>query len=242
MEIHILNGDAMIDRMQSAGFTGLIVMRECLIEGPVQAASLEDFWNIRTAFISEGIEADKKMYYDHVVTELKKLQQVYKDAVVNLWFGDDLFCQANMWFIIHYLHDLGLTNLYRVFPKILNGNRWGDYGGHTPADFKACYADRVALTADDITLAKKLWTAYATGNLAELKKLSLTISASFHDLEEVVQAHIDRFPQPGRPGKVLKEIMNFGITEFKDIFPAFNRKEGIYGFGDDQVKRILEEI
>src|SRR3954468_9005524 len=109
MEAHILNGDALTDSMQSAGFQQLIVMRECLIDGPVKATSLEDFWNVRAGYISSTFGATKEEYYDHVVTELEKLNTINPDTSVYLWFGDDLFCQANMWFIIHHLYKLGLT-------------------------------------------------------------------------------------------------------------------------------------
>jgi hypothetical protein len=242
MEAHILNGDALTDRMRSAGFQQLIVMRECLVDGPVKATSLEDFWDVRAGYISSTFGGTKEEYYDHVVTELNKLNSINPDSSVYLWFGDDLFCQANMWFIINHLFELGLTkNLYRIFPKILY-DRWGDYGRHTPDDFKELYVNRVHFPDNDIQLGRNLWNAYANADLHTLKQLSATPVNCFHDLAEVVQAHIDRFAQPGRPEKVLQEIMASGKKDFKDIFSEFCKREGIYGFGDDQVKRMLVEI
>jgi hypothetical protein len=64
-------------------------------------------------------------------------------------------------------------------------------------------------------------------------------------LEKVVQAHIDRFPKAGelgRPERILKEIMDSGITDFNKLFPVFFKREGIYGFGDTQVKSILANL
>ena len=246
MEVHILNGDALIDRMQAAGFDNLIVCRECLIDGPVKAATLEQFWHQRADFLSETDE-DEQYYHQHVKTEFEKLQQIPSTAVIHVWFGDDLFCQANMWFTIDFLQRFQ-PNLpvYRVFPTIKNEQyRWHEFGGLTVNDFKTCYDTRVQFTPADIDLACTLWKAYSGQDLVVLKAVSQTPSHCFRFLEEVVQAHIDRFPAAGalgRPEQTLKEIMQSGITDFSKLFPAFSNREGIYGFGDDQVKNMLAKI
>lgn len=248
MEIHILNGEALTDRMQAAGFTGLTVARECLIDGPVQSTSFTDFWNTRAEYISKMFGDDKQSYYDLTVSEFEKLKTVDKDSSIHVWFGDDLFCQANMWFTITWLQHIGLTeNLYRVFPLIAEGAyRWGEFGNLTPADLKESYYRKVRFTDKDVQLALNLWTAYSNSDFEQLKKISVTPTDCFHDLEAVVQAHIDRFPPKGmlgRPEKALKEIIDSGITGFGELFQKFfNSEGGIYGFGDDQVKHLLQRI
>jgi hypothetical protein len=247
MDTNILNGDALIDRMEAAGFGNLISCREALIDGPVNATSMDEFWKMRAAFIEDIFEEEEVKYYDHVVTEFDKMKEIAPGSNINLWFGDDLFCQANLWFVVNYLDQLGLSgNLYRVFPIIKFGeDRWAEFGNLDPGDFGESYDARMAFTKHDVVLAENLWNAYAAGNFKTLQALSTTPTDVFHDLDKVVQAHIDRFPQSGelsRPEKTLKEIMDSGVTDFSKIFPAFFNREGIYGFGDVQVKGILANM
>jgi len=136
--------------------------------------------------------------------------------------------------------------VYRVFPKIENEQyRWREFGGLTPDEFKTCYDLRVQFTQADIDLACTLWKAYSEQDLVVLKAVSQTPSHCFRYLDEVVQAHIDRFPVPGalgRPEQTLQEIMQSGVTDFNKLFPAFFNREGIYGFGDVQVRNILARM
>jgi hypothetical protein len=245
METHILNGDALIDRMVAAGFDNLIVCREALIDGPVEAPDLSEFYRLRASWLAEEGEQDK--YYNYVVSEFDKLKELSPGSAINLWFGDDLFCQVNLWFIINYLEQSGRAgSLFRIFPLIRSEQeRWNEFGGLSPEEFRTSYESRVALTKSDVALAENLWNAYVAGNFKTLQSLSKDSTNAFHDLDKVVQAHIERFPREGelsRPEHTLKEIMNSGITDFNHIFPAFFRREGIYGFGDDQVRNILANL
>lgn len=244
METHILNGDALTDRMVAAGFKNLVVCRECLIDGPVNAPDMKTFWKQRAEFLND--EEHDGIYFEYAVSEFEKLKAIEPGNEVNLWFGDDLFCQANLWFLVNYLDELGARNLYRVFPVIKEENgRWAEYGGLDVNDFRESYAARVAFSKNDIKLAKDLWAAYVANDLETLQKLAATKTNVFHDLDKVVQAHVERFAKPGelsRPEKVLKEIMDSGVTDFNKLFPIFFKKEGIYGFGDVQVKKLLVNL
>ena len=234
----------MTDRMEAAGFDQLIVCRECLIDGPVNAPDMDTFWEMRAAYIEDNVEEDNGKYFDYAVKEFEKLKAIPRGSDINCWFGDDLFCQANLWFIVNYLDELGLSDhLFRVFPIIKEENgRWADYGGLGPKDFRQSYEARVAFTVKDVELAKNLWSAYAVNDLDALQSLAATETNVFHDLDKVVQAHVDRFAKPGelsRPEKALKEIIDSGVTDFNKLFPIFFKKEGIYGFGDVQVKKTV---
>lgn len=247
MDTNILNGGALVDRMEAAGFGQLIVYREALIDGPVNAPNIDEFWKQRAAYLADSPEPEHENYYDYVVAEFDKLKEITPGSNINLWFGDDLFCQANMWFLVTYLDQLGLAGaLYRVFPIIKQGQgRWNEFGGLDAGDFGESYDARVAFTKNDVDLVKKLWKAYSAHDLAALQSLANTPTEVIHDLDLVVQAHIDRFPKEGelsRPEKTLKEIMDSGVTGFRNIFPAFNNREGIYGFGDVQVQHILANM
>jgi len=93
----------------------------------------------------------------------------------------------------------------------------------------------------DLALGKNLWEAFQRNDFEKLKSLSRTQSNCFQYLEEVCQAHIDRFPKdksPGRPALVADEIIRSGIVDFPEVFAEFSFREGIYGLSDLQLKTI----
>jgi hypothetical protein len=103
VKIHILNGDALVDRFAAANIQGTyIIVREALIDGPVYAKTLADFWELRAGYFSADNNAH---YYEVIVSEFEKLKQVNKDDAIHLWFEDDLFCQVNDRSIISVFSD-----------------------------------------------------------------------------------------------------------------------------------------
>ena len=97
------------------------------------------------------------------------------------------------------------------------------------------------LSSADLSLANELWTAYKNSNLNRLKELGVTQTQSFPCLEEVVQAHVDQYTNAGeknRPERVIEDIINNVSSEFSEVFREFYGREGVYGFGDVQVKEI----
>ena len=93
-------------------------------------------------------------------------------------------------------------------------------------------------------LAEDLWTAYKSGNLDELTRLATKQSSAFPHLQEVVKAHVDRFPKQGkgRPEKVIEDITKNISTDFNIVLKEFWNKESIYGFGDTQVKYLYDKV
>lgn len=243
---HILNGDALREQFQAWKIPGqTLVMRECLVEGPV--AGEDDFWSQRKAFISEAYAASSHEYDQWVTTELAKFATMTSDAEVNLWFEDDLFCQANLWFVLHYQHKLGIRQrLYRVFPVVADSlRRWMGFGGSDATALLQGFEGRVPIGEADLNLACQLWEAYSQADFPRLVALSHSPSPCFHDLEAVVAAHVARFPAHGglgRPERTLQAILAQGHHSFGEIFKEFSLREGIYGFGDTQVRRMLEPL
>ncbi len=240
---HVLNGDCLAEQLKETKINqDFIVCRECLIEGDILANNLTDFWTIRAKFIAESY----KQYYEKTVQEFEKLINLPDNSEVCLWFENDLFCQTNMWFVLNLLSNHTNLKLYRVFTIIENkAEIWKGFGQATPEKLEEAYTSKTPFKPQDIALGLNLWNAYRKSDLKELKALSKQKSVCFDYLEEVCQAHIDRFPLDNslsRPKKMLKEIMKAQPNDFNSIFAKFSEQEGIYGFGDLQIKRILSTI
>ncbi|MFI5136110.1 MAG: DUF1835 domain-containing protein, partial [Chitinophagales bacterium] len=241
--VHVLPGDALASQFKSIGLDGeIIVCRECLIEGDVKNDDLKEFFNRRADFISTAYHEDRQHYFVKVATEFEKIKSLSPNDEINLWFEYDLFCQVNMWFIISLLNKYRQKNLYRVYPAALEENdRWKGFGRLGPKQLNDCFSHRKKFSEEDLLLGENLWNAYRNQNLNELLQLSEKKSECFPMLKEVCQAEIDR-RQKSRPQQTLKQITESGISDFHKIFSKFWETEAIYGFGDLQVKKMLEQI
>lgn len=227
MNYHILNGDALAQGFNLDG--EIIVCREAFIEGELGTESLEDFWKVRAEFIGKSDNDDS--YFEKVKGEFDKLNNLKPDDEVNLWFGDEAFCQVNLWFCLQLLADKN-ANVFRVFPDSDNWNC-------VFHNLEKCFENRQKLTIEDLQISKQLWKAFSSEDFEALKELGETESKGFLRLDEVCQALIEKNE---RPKEILREIVETGEKDFGKIFLQFRNQASIYGFGDSQVKNLLKSI
>lgn len=241
-EVHVLNGDSLAEKFP---FTGeLIICREALIEGPLTAATLPEFWEKRADYIAGTYHEERSKYFEIVRLEIERLLHLDSNVPVNLWFENDLFCQTNMWFIVHLIRRHAVANpLYRVAPPSAAKN-WAGFGSLDSAGLMSCFARRREFTDADLGRGSDLWMAYSNADLDALRALARQRSDVFPQLAEVIRAHIERFGSEfdDRPKKRLREILASGPGQFEMVFAAFSQTEGIYGFGDAQVRRLISEL
>ncbi|MBX7171637.1 MAG: DUF1835 domain-containing protein [Pyrinomonadaceae bacterium] len=227
MIYHILNGDSLANGFNLEGEK--IICRECLIEGDLQAKNLAELWKVRAELLRKTYGADD--YFENVKSEFDKLNDLKPNDEVNLWFGNEAFCQVNLWLFLNLLESKEAT-IYRIFPD-------SDDWNCSFENLEKCFESRQKLTKEDVWLGKKLWKAYCFQNFDSLKTLSQTKTKGFLNLPEVCLAIIEKETQPK---KILQRIIENGETDFGKIFNQFREKAAIYGFGDLQVKNILKEI
>jgi hypothetical protein len=240
MKIHVLPGDALAESFRESHIEGeIIICRECLIEGDLKAASLDDFWRVRAEFISQTYSGNVDSYARDVAGEFEKLVKNAEGNEVNLWFEYELFCQVNLWFCLWLLWDKNVR-FYRVAPVVRNENDlWKGFGGLSAEELQNCFEQRIEFSKEDVQLGKSLWKAFCFRDFEGLRMLSRRESKCFPYLKEVCEAAI---VMKTRPKKALENIISAGETDFGRIFEKFVEAEGVYGFGDAQVKRILQEI
>lgn len=245
--LHLLNGDQLAQQLQGASyFQTHLVFREALIVGPVKNQSLDAFWKIRSEFIVTSYGTTAEEYNQKTISEIERLQQLPTNTEVCLWFENDLFCQVNLWFLLSLLADMPKLKLFRVFPPVSpTEDRWVGFGSADLVSLGDCYQARIPLTISDLALGKALWQAYSSQDWDVFNSLSFQSSPCFPSLEEVCQAQLDRLPGAaglGKPERILHGILSTGVTDFSLIFREFNRQAGIYGFGDLQVKAMLNSL
>lgn len=239
MIIHVLPGDAQVEEFGKTGLEGeVVVCREAFIDGDVRASTLTQLWQVREQFWTADHPDVSGSYRERTVDELEKLLELPDGSTVNLWFEYELFCHVNMWFSTWLLKDSRAT-IYRVAPVTLQENEiWNGFGRMAADDLKRCYAERAKFGDGDIRLGANLWDAYRERDHRKLRELSTTVSPCFPYLKEACEAEIDK---EFRPKQILHDLRKSGVDDFGKIFAAFRQQAGVYGFGDTQVRRILED-
>ena len=240
MIYHVLPGDGQVREFTQLSLKGeLIVCREALVDGPIDAPTLDEFWQHRARFVLSEHGDDEIEYYEKVADPLNKLSETGETDEVNLWFEYELFCSVNMWFCLSLLAETGAA-VYRVEPVGLGeGDRWDGFGHFQADDLRASFDTRKRLTPEDIALGNSLWQAYRNKDHSLLTKLGKTQAAAFPFLSEVVTAAVE---QEVRPIETIRAITGGGETDFGKIFVEFRKRAGVYGYGDLQVQRLLDSI
>ncbi|MBL6445951.1 DUF1835 domain-containing protein [Fulvivirga sp. 29W222] len=238
---HILNGDVLKEQFPADIPGEIIVLRECLMDGPVMSNNIDGFYAIRAKFISL-LDANftESTHYEKTVPELEKISDIPDMSDLTLWFEDDLFCQVNFWFSISQVHQRNI-DLFLVRPP--QDTLYG-FGGLDKVALKTAFEKRMAITdADKLAL---LWEFYRGNDSKNLLLTAHELRFKYPFIQHAVQVHIDRQPQgefPGRPKATLKQIIKDLQTDrFDLIFQEFSKRESIYGYGDLQVKRLYNEV
>lgn len=240
---HVLNGDALKAQFPECLAGEVIVARECLVDGPVDAGDLEGLFAQRAKFIATEYRAcSETEYYSGAVVEFEKVKNIPPGSTVHLWFEDDLFCQVNFWFVAYLLsHFTERVELYLVRPEVHTSYGFGGLSTH---ELEAAFDARTSIT--DLKRLAQLWELYSSGDLDTLLVIAKQMEGSHPFILRAVEAHIASVPagsHKGRPAESLMAIMeDLQTKDFASVFREFNQREAIYGFGDLQVKRIYDQL
>jgi hypothetical protein len=242
---HILNGDSLRQQFPKDLHGEILVTRECLIEGDVKGNVIEELFDTRAKYINRCYGNDGETFYNQmVVTEFRKMQNIPEGADVNLWFEEDLFCQVNFWFVMNLLSNtLNNRNFFLVCPKA--GSEYS-FAGMNTTELIEAYKNRKIIELSESRMIGELWNFYQMNDFEKMINNAEKLNSKFSFLLPAIQAHIDRIPARGNPGRVTQTLLNIindlGTTEFAPIFKEFSKREKIYGFGDKQIKNLLEKI
>lgn len=241
-QVHFLNGDALLYQFPESIPGERLVMRECLIEGPVNGRSLDSFYRDRLEFLQFEYGATEEAYMTKTISEFEKLAELPGDHEINLWFEQDLFCQTNLWFISYFLNLHKKKNpTYLIMPQ-----EFSSYGfaALDSKELLGLYKERKPLV--HIKEFAAIWEYYRSGEDDRLWQTALDLNKIYPFMAETVKAHLERRVTEtslGRPINSLIDIIKeLDTTDFSSVFKEFSLREGVYGFGDLQVKRLYDQI
>lgn len=242
---HILNGDCLKEMLPKNIKGELIVARECLVDGDVSGETLDELLQVRAKFIcSQYPVFSEEDYHQGTSAELKKMLEINDEDEVNLWFEDDLFCQVNFWFCLNLLFENGKKqNIFLLRPN--KGNEY-NFGRMKQEELSTAHENKVSINSKALVQMSKLWRMYQRKDWTAMLEIADQLKEQFPFLLPAVNAQIDRLSKEkheGRPKESLRKIMSeLKTTEFAPLFKEFCKREEIYGFGDFQVRCLLNEI
>lgn len=246
--LHITNGDSLTDYLKDLDFAGdMITWREMLCEGPTMSKiNSEAFFQSRKSFLKEFYNVNEEEYV--LEEELRKLDHADKYTEIVLWFEYDLFCHINLLGVINLIQQRGITTpLSLVCSGRVEGHKQlKGLGELSPDQIYVHYTNRMHLQPDDITLMVDLWNIYC-GKDHNIFKPYITSNSSFKYLTNCLKAHLKRFPNQKTGLSTIEEnilniVKNEHIKSMHHLLGYSLNYQGYYGFGDVQLKRIIDGL
>lgn len=246
--LHITNGSVLTERLKVLQFSGeFLTWHEMLCEGPTSLlVDTDEFIGIREKFLNSYYNLEYNQ--DEFKAEIDKLNHLNNYDEIVLWFEYDLFCHINLIAIIYQL--LAKNNTIPVSlvcsGRVKNEKGLKGIGELKSYQLKNHYKKRVILCDTDLELAKTCWEIYNSTDHNNFKPLIVT-SSSFEYLTNCLKAHLRRFPD-SRSGlstlefNILKLVKNNTIKSLHHLLGYALHYQGFYGFGDIQLKRIIEKL
>ena len=241
---HLFNGDALAEACRPLALPGsFLVCRECLIDGPLLAPEGKTFRETRAEFIASDYEPGPA-YHPYATEAFDRLLDLPSDSELHLWFEYDLFCQANLWYVLSLLDSRPepVGKVYRVYPASRKQHDlWKGFGRMDEKALRDCFEKRFLLDAGTIRAGAAMWEAYSRQDFDRMRGLAASPVPGLSYLQEVVEAEIARKTK-AHIEKVVQQLQAEGITGFANLFAAFSEREGIYGMGDTQFRRWTLDV
>jgi len=246
--LHITNGNVLTDYLRELDFTDdILTWQEMLCEGPtIPAIDSKAFFKLRVKFLKESY--DIEVNSNELQAELSKLNHTDKYSEINLWFEYDLFCHINLIGVINLLHQKEIDKpLYLICSGRVDGEKnLKGLGELSPVQIKSHYKDKVLLTQDDIDLCIALWRTYC-GTDHNILKPYIVRPSSFKYMTNCLKAHLKRFPHQKSGLSVLEDnilrlVRDNHINSYHHLLGYSLNYQGYYGFGDTQMKRIIDKL
>ena len=234
--IHLHNGDVVALLARRSDIPGEhIAFRESLVTGPVTPG---DEW-IETRAHALAARYGEDLL--RVRTELLEQEQLL-DALpsrgeeIVLWFEHDLFCLANLLYLLDRLQKAQLSLVWCPTPL----------GQFDERELHLRYDSRAAVTPMMIAAARNAWRAYTSPDAGELNALIARDHADFPFLREGMTLHASRFPSPenglGAIEQTILGTLSTGALEFTTLFPQVDSDPPRFGFGDAEVMVTLKAM
>ncbi|WP_412984944.1 DUF1835 domain-containing protein [Pontimicrobium sp. IMCC45349] len=246
--LNITNGSNLTERLNELNVSGdFLTWQEMLCEGPThETIDSTEFLSMRKTFLESyyNIEIDEYEFKN----EIDKLNNTQNYNKIILWFEYDLFCHINLIAVISLLKQKGINKpLYLVCSGRVKGEKELKGLSELNDDELLLHLkNKVLLSKSDIEMATTLWGIYC-GKNHNLLKPFIVETSSFKYLNSCLKAHLKRFPDSqnglGRLELHILETINSNTVKSRHhLLGYILNYQGYYGFGDLQIKRMIDKL
>jgi hypothetical protein len=237
--IHIHNGDSVANTARRAGIPGRhVAYRETLISGPVRPnLGAQEWIEERARFLAEHYGENLLRVRNELLEQEQLLDRAREEEEVVLWFEHDLFCLANLLYLLSRL-----TKCRRL--SII----WCSHPLGTMEDddiFKQ-YHSRYAVAPAMMSAGALGWRAYISEDATDLNRMLDADFVDFPFLRDGFLLHASRFPSTRNGlGEVEQRALagiDAGATDFASLFARFDQAPPRFGFGDGEFLRHLRRL
>ena len=246
--LHITNGSVLTEKLEELDIKGdYLTWHEMLCEGPTtELIDTQEFLDLRKSFFNS--KYDLEIDENELHKEIDKLNHPENYSEIILWFEYDLFCHLNLVAVISLIKQKGIElPIYLVCSGRIKGqNDLKGLGELSTGQLLKHYEEKVKLSLEDLDIATTVWRIYC-GRNHNLLKPFIVQSSSFDYLSNCLKAHLQRFPET-RCGlsiiekHILKTIKNNDIKSKHHLLGYILNYQGFYGYGDLQLKRIIDTL
>ncbi len=249
--LHIHNGDSTAGTARKADLPGEhLAWREALVCGPTPSGvSGDDFWQFRARHLSDAYGLRVEDCAKDLREQQEALAQFVDHDEVVLWFEHDLFCQVHLIYLLNWFAQraLGKTKLSLIYIDQFPGiEDFRGLGQLNEAQLALLFPERREISSAQLNLGSKAWQAYSSSDPSQIESLLAEDPTALPFLKSALFKHLARFPSVrnglGRDASLCLELVADGQAEFKTLFPAFGKREPLYGFGDAQVFLELKRL
>jgi hypothetical protein len=241
--IHLISGESILGTLKETSVPGdKLSIDDILMEGPVIGGlQSESSWNQRAEYLERYFTIPKSDYLSGKANCDRILQDSLSQDEIILWFEFDLFCQANLLYLLNWYasREMNRTRLTLVCPDV--------FLGELPAEnLEPLFPARVEITLAAKQTAQRAWQAFSSDDPRAIEQFFLSDSSSLPFLAPALRGHLERFPSKtnglGLIGQKTLEVLNEGPLAFRKLFPRVNSTPEIrrYGIGDLTLQSYLD--
>ena len=233
--LHLHNGDVTAQAARRALIPGNhVAFRETLVVGPIDE---KDWIESRARYLSQAYGEHLLRVRNDLITQERLIDEASQQPEVVLWFEHDLFCFANLLYLLTRLSHPRLTLIWNPQPL-----------GNLPfEDLIPLFESRAAVTPSMLKVARPLWKAFASPDPIVLNEWAGGVDdAEFPFARAAMRLHASRFPSVrnglGAVENRAMELIASGVADFNAIFSRFSEEVPRFGLGDGEFLRMLWQM
>jgi hypothetical protein len=237
--LHLTNGESV--SIPQTGLPGQVVCwNDILHDGPVpRGLPLHELSRLRERFIAGFFAVPLSeisfLQRDAAITGFRDHQEIV------LWFEHDLYDQLQLIQILDWFsrQDPGPTRI-----SLISADSY--LGPMPPEQLVRLFETRHTITAGEYKTAQLAWAAFCSPEPTELVDLLGTDTSALPFLNRALLRHLQQFPglRDGisRAERQILELVESGVHEFRELFPASQRLEESVWMGDSTFSQYLNGL